>query len=251
MPRYPTRDGPQRYPGRRPYPRNAAPAGYPDSDMQRTGQYDRPLPMGGPPGRRRLPPRPPFTKGTYIGLIGKIIYLIALFLPWYSLMVLVESGDYATHGWVELVHIDGIRGIQISELLTGGHIPKSITNLPVPFMLLAFFVWSIISLFRARTARARGWKFFSGGLVILIIFIILYVLVSKLPLFIPEDSPNALKHILDYIVAYPLGGTAKQDFGDYGRVQLQWGLQAGGFMLLASAIIQLIGGVMEWTSKVK
>ena len=221
--------------------------------MRRAGPYDQSRPMGGPPGQRRLPPKAPFTKGTYVGLIGKIIYLIALFLPWYSLMVLVESGDYATHGWVELVHIDGIRGIQISELLTGGHIPKSITNLPVPFtwLLLAFFVWSIISLFRARTAHSRGWKFFRGGLVILIVFIILYVLVSKLPLFIPEDSPNALKHILDYIVAYPLGGNSKQDFGDYGSVQLQWGLQAGGYMLLASAIIQCIGGVMEWTSKEK
>jgi hypothetical protein len=197
------------------------------------------------------PPKAPFTAGTYIGLIGKVIYLIALFLPWYTLMASVDSGDYATHGWVELVHIDGIRGVQINKLLTGGHIPQGLTYLPIPisWILLCFFIWSIISIFRARTARDRGWKLFRGGIVIIIVFVILYFLITRLPYFIPDDSPNELKNLLDYIVAFPFGGDTRQTFGTYGAVHLIWGLQAGGYMLLLSAIVQLVGGFMEWGNK--
>jgi hypothetical protein len=195
-----------------------------------------------------LPPKTPFTKGTYIGLLGKVLYLIALFLPWYSLMVSVDSGDYATHGWVELVHIDGIKGVQINELLTGGHDPKGNTFLPIPisWLMLGFFLWSIYSIFTTRTARSRGWKFFRGGIVIIIVFVILYFLITQLPTFIPEKSPAALRSLLDYIVAYPFLGSTSQDFGAWGKVHAQWGLQVGGFLLVISAIVQIIGGFMEW-----
>jgi len=194
-----------------------------------------------------LPPKQPFTKGTYVGIVGKLIYLIALFLPWYTLMVSVDSGAYTTKGWVELVHIDGIRGVQINELLTGGALPKGLSFLPVPvsWILLAFFIWSVVSILGARTAKARGWKLFRGGIVIIIVFTVLYFLITQLPAFIPEKSPAELRSLLDYIVAYPFYGDTTQTFGAYGTVHMRWGLQAGGFMLLVSAVVQIIGGFME------
>jgi hypothetical protein len=194
-----------------------------------------------------LPRKQPFTTGTYVGLIGKLIYLIALFLPWYSLMVSVDAGDYTTHGWVELVHIDGMTGVHINKLLTGGALPGSLAFLPVPvsWILLCVFIWSIVSIFGARTARSRGWKLVRGGIIIIIVFVVLYVLISQLPAIIPDNAPNALRSILDYIVTFPFGGVTTQAFGIYGTVHMRWGLQAGGYMLLVSAVVQLIGGFME------
>jgi len=165
-------------------------------------------------------------------------------------MVAVDSGDYATHGWVELVHIDGMRGVQINKLLTGGALPGSQTFLPVPvsWILLCFFIWSVVSIFGARTSGKRGWKLVRGGIVIIIVFVILYFLITQLPAFIPDNSPTALRSLLDYIVTYPFGGTTTQDFGSYGTVHMRWGLQAGGYMLLVSAVVQIIGGFMEFRS---
>ena len=162
-------------------------------------------------------------------------------------MVSVKSGEFATNGWVELVHVDGIKGIQINELLTGGALPKGLSYIPVPisWVLVFFFIWSVVSIIFARTARQRGWKMLRGGIVILIVFVIIYIIVSKLTTFIPEDSPAALRSILDYIAAFPYGGRTTQTFGDYGTVSLQWGLQVGGYLLLISAFVQMVGGIAE------
>ena len=117
--------------------------------------------------------------------------------------------------------------------------------------MLAFFIWSIFSIFTTRTAGSRGWKFFRGGIIIVILFVVLYFLITQLPAFIPSDSPAALRDLLDYIVAYPFLGNTSQDFGSWGKVQAQWGLQAGGFLLVVSAIVQILGGFMEWGSRKK
>ena len=200
-----------------------------------------PRPKARPPGKT------PFTRGTYLGLFGKVLYLIAIFMPWYVVAASVNAGDYSTDGWVNLVTIDGLKGIQINELLTGGAIPRPVSFLPVPlsWILLFFFGWSVFSIVRARTARRRGWKFIRGGLVILIIFGVIYLMVSRLPSMVPAELGD-LREIIAYVASSPRGGMATRTFGIYGSVKLKWGVQIGGYMLFISAILQLMGGMGEF-----
>jgi hypothetical protein len=183
-------------------------------------------------------------------MIGKVMYLVAIFLPWYLVHGSVDAGAYSTDGWVEIVKIDGMTGVQINELLTGGALPKPVSYLPVPlgWVLLFFFVLSIIGIFRAKTTRSRGWKFFRGGIVVVIIIAILYFMVSRLSDVLSSDAPSALTDLIGYIAQNPVGGTASQSFGDYGQVNLKWGLELGGYLLVFSAITQVIAGFMEWGS---
>lgn len=166
-------------------------------------------------------------------------------------MANVQAGDYSTNGWVEMVRIDGMRGIQINELIAGGALPKPVSWLPVPlgWVLLFFFVWSVYSIVKAPTARKRGWKLVRGGFVILIIFGIVYFMVTRLPSQVPSSSPEELRQMMEFIAAAPLGGTATRTFGIYGSMDLQWGLELGGYMLFFSGVLQLFGGFMEWGSK--
>lgn len=186
-----------------------------------------------------------------MGLSGKVLYLIAIFLPWYIVLANVQAGDYSTDGWVEVVRIDGMKGVQINELLSGGGLPRPVSWLPVPlgWVLLFFFIWSVISIVRARTTRSRGWKLVRGGLVILIVFGIIYFMVARLASMVPEGSPDEIKDLVGYIVQAPLGGAATKTFGIYGSVDLTWGLEIGGYMLFFSGVLQLFGGFMEWGSR--
>ena len=194
-----------------------------------------------------VPRRQPANAGTGLGVVGILLFLASLFLPWYTVKGRVDNGPYATAGFVDLVQIDGLQGIVVNKILTGGTGTAPVVDMGIPIGLIFVIgaVLSLVAIARATTARQRGRRFLRGGLVTLLPLVVLLLIVNRLSGLLPSSVPAALLQIIKYIGAHPFGGEITQTFLEYQQVTLQWGMEIGGYLLVGSAVLQLVAALIE------
>ncbi|NWG09498.1 MAG: Vps62-related protein, partial [Nitrososphaerales archaeon] len=110
--------------------------------------------------------------GIVLGIIGIVLTAMALFLPWYSVTMNIQSGPFSTDGNVDVLVIDGIRGVQVN-LLGDGLVQFFGMKIPFLIIILAIVLLSILDLIGMKSARQMGRKYITGGITILIPVIII------------------------------------------------------------------------------
>ena len=188
--------------------------------------------------------------GVIMGLVALVLSFLAIFYTWYFVYIDIEADIITAQG--NVLVIDGLNGIQVNFLVAGeGMTPYF--NFAIPFyMLLVMSVClSIFDLFIVDSKKKLGTKYIIGGIVFLVMLtaIIIFIsrissMVSMLGTIIGQDLPPETKDIVDHIAASPFQGSYSTTITGLGNVGLRWGFETGGYLLLASAIIKIVAGVM-------
>ncbi|MEM3708534.1 MAG: Vps62-related protein [Nitrososphaerales archaeon] len=190
--------------------------------------------------------------GIILGIISIILTVIALSIPWYITTINIQSGPFMTDGNVDLLIIDGIKGVQVN-LLGDGLVQFFGAKIPFFVIILALVVLSILDLIGMKSSSQIGRKYIIGGITLLIpvIIILLFMalLASMIPSFVSGEVPAELTIISNQISSSPIIGSYSGSIGEYGVVQLSWGLALGSYLLLIAAIVKIIGGIIALTSK--
>jgi len=190
--------------------------------------------------------------GIILGIVSIVLVITALFLPWYVTTINIQSGPFTTDGNVDVLVIDGIRGVQVN-LLGDGLVQFFGMKIPFLIIILALVVLSILDLIGMKSSRQLGRKYITGGIALLIPVIIILLsmalLASMIPSFAGGEVSAEFMAISNQISSSPITGSYSGSIGEYGVVQLSWGLALGSYLLLIAAIVKIVGGVITLTSK--
>ncbi|MCP8308434.1 MAG: Vps62-related protein [archaeon] len=193
--------------------------------------------------------------GIILGIISIVLAIIALFLPWYSVTINIQSGPFSTQGNVDVLLIDGIKGVQVN-LLGDGLVQFFGMKIPFYIIILAIVLLSILDLIGMKSLKQIRRKYVTGGITLLIPVIIIILFMALLASMLPSfaafgggEVPVELSTISNQISSSPIIGSYSGVIGDYGFVQLSWGLGLGSYLLLIAAIIKIVGGIITSMGK--
>ncbi|MCP8320843.1 MAG: Vps62-related protein [archaeon] len=193
--------------------------------------------------------------GIILGIISIVLVIIALILPWYLVTINIQSGPFSTDGNVDVLLIDGIRGVQVN-LLGEGLVQFFGMKIPFYIIILAIVLLSILDIIGMKSGKQIGRKYITGGITLLIPVIIIILFIALLASMLPSfasfgggEVPVELTTISNQISSSPIIGSYSGSIGDYGDVQLSWGLGIGSYLLLIAAIVKIAGGIITSRSK--
>lgn len=191
-----------------------------------------------------------------IGLVGILITLVALFLPWYSVTASSQSGPFSGLAPVQLMSIDGTKGLSVN-LFTGPNADStsgltSFASAQFPFAILFAVGLGLLLLdvVGVRSGKRLGRRFIVGAILSLIPFVLIYAFVAYLPNLVPLASsllggqaiPPEATQLVNTVASNPIGGSASQTFPVVGATTVTWGFGIGAYLFLAAAIIRIIAG---------
>lgn len=196
--------------------------------------------------------------GLAVGLVGFVIGIVALFMPWYSVRGTVQTQALATPGEVDLLLVDGVSGVQVNTLQTGqGVSPLFSLLLPLGVIFVVSVFFTVLDLVGAESASKLGGKYVRGFIttllpvVVILVFIVL--LTNSLPALAQAagltDVPVEALSLARTVSSSPISGAASAVLGPYDNVSLTWGLSLGSYLFMAAAFLKLIGGVVMKTSR--
>jgi len=201
--------------------------------------------------------------GVALVMVGVILMVAGLFLPWYDVSTTSSTGPLGSLGTVDLVHLDGITGLVInffagsSSDASSGFSTLFTSQLPFSLFLGAGVVLLILDVVGFQAGKKLGRKFLAGAVATLLPFVLIYVLMSQISLLLPfaslllpgQSVPPGVAALLQSIASNPIGGTASQVFPVVGNTTVQWGFGLGAYLFIAAALLRLIGACLVWTAK--
>ena len=199
--------------------------------------------------------------GNIICIVGIIVAIFGLFNQWYAISADIDIPDKISTGLVDLIVIDGIKGIQVNLLDSSGSLSQ-FGNFALPFSFLigiglVFFILGTIGISKSNKL---GKKSILRGLRLLVYVIIILIgvmIIGSLAGMAGLEANNYLgvSGIFDSISNQPFGGvqTLSYDFADAGTgsVFVKWGLGFGGQLLLIACLLLIISGVLEMSVNTK
>ena len=191
--------------------------------------------------------------GNAVTIFGMAVAILSLFYPWYGVSVDIDAGSYRTDGMIEVVSIDGSDGVRVNKLESNSGLVQ-VFAFPIPFsVIIGLAIFNIVlSSVGIQKSSKLGRKYLWGGIKLLIPIIIILIFVARLTAILavaPVEMPEESEELVETVADSPAGGEETKDIGDYGTVDMKWGLEKGGICLLASGILLLLGGVMEIFAK--
>lgn len=188
--------------------------------------------------------------GVVLGGIAMLLTVIAIFYPWYSITADIETTVISAEG--QILIIDGWKGLQVNLLLPGtGY--SSLMNVAIPFyiVLITGIILTFVDIVGAKRAKSLGNKFILSGLSFLIFLIIIIILISQLgglvsylESILGVPLPSEILTMMTSISQQPFQGSYSISLGSLGTVDLLWGLMFGAFLLLGSAIVKILAGLI-------
>jgi hypothetical protein len=189
--------------------------------------------------------------GIVLGVVAIVLTIGGMLLPWYAVRGNIQSATLSTQGEADLLLIDGQKGVQVNLLVGGkGLSPAFSLQIPLGIVLLVGAVLGILDIVGIKTVKGMGNKYLRGGITFVIIFVVFVLFIVQLASMIESLAslmgttlPPEGYRMAQAIGQSPIQGTQTQTFADFGSVALSWGLGLGAYMILAAAIVKLIGGV--------
>jgi hypothetical protein len=197
--------------------------------------------------------------GNILCIIGIIVAILGLFLPWYSVNANVSIPQYKETGSFNALSVDGLNGIQVRLPDRNGPIPLGTFAIPFYVFIAIGFVFLILATIGISNGKKLGKKYLARGLRLLVYFILILVLVMAIGSIVKMAAPSNVQgnayvfNTVNAISAAPFGGQYSTSITDVqgGSIFLQWGFGIGAYLLLFAAIILLIAGVLEIKSNEK
>jgi len=198
------------------------------------------------------------TIGNILCFIGIAVAIIGLFYSWYSVSADIAVQDYGTGGMMDLIVLDGLKGLQITMPGSSGATPVAAIVIPFSLVLGMGIVLTILASIGISRSRKLGWKYVFRGIKLFLPIIILLIVLMALGSLIPSssvpggenvDASNYITDIFASISSTPWGGektvtlAVTEDITGY--ININWGLGLGAYMLLFGGIIILISGILE------
>ena len=194
--------------------------------------------------------------GLTLGIVAILIMVIALFLPWYTITALSDTGPLAHQGGVALMTIDGINGMQVNLFMgpggdsTSGY--SSLFSMQIPFAILIAVgvVLLVLDVIGVKSGKNIGRKFMLGAITSLLPFILILLFMTQLPGFLPwasalvpgQSVPPQLDAMVHAIAGNPVYGTISQHFDVIGTITVNWGFGIGAYLFLVAAVIRIAAG---------
>lgn len=189
-----------------------------------------------------------------VSLAGVVIFILAMFQPWYTIKADVNTDSFKTNGLKDIIKIDGVNGVILNkDIFKGIELPAQGS---FNIILLLIVLGSIFGLLGAKSLRSFGKNYIKSGIFSLLPFILIVLfaiflpsIVSALTANIPTIKDNFVvdAFITDFtksVAAQPISGEYSKNLTAPVKVDLkiQWGLEAGMWMFLAAGITKIIGG---------
>ncbi|MFH1102006.1 MAG: hypothetical protein V1726_08250 [Methanobacteriota archaeon] len=195
--------------------------------------------------------------GNILCLVGIVVAVIGLFLPWYGVSTNIAIPDYQTTGTVDMIKIDGLSGVQITLPNSQGPIPLGSFALPFSLFIAISLVFLVLASVGVAESKKLGRKYMSRGIRLIIPFIIVVIVVMMLGMIVPTLSPvdmggnTQVNDAVNMIAGSPFGGEETISITDVpgGQVYLRWGFGLGLYLLFFAGILLVIAGVLESSAK--
>jgi len=195
--------------------------------------------------------------GIILGIIGIALSIFALFLPWYMVTANIQTGVFSTEGDVDVLLVDGVRGVQVN-LFEENEGLVQFFGMAIPFfiLILATVMLGFLDLVGMKSAKQMGRKYITSGILTLIPVLVIILFIFQLAALISYFAfsmgggqvTNELATISDHLSSQPLQGSYSGNIGEYGVMQLSWGLGIGSYLLIAAAVVKLAGGIVSRTT---
>ncbi|UCC58894.1 MAG: Vps62-related protein [Candidatus Bathyarchaeum sp.] len=197
--------------------------------------------------------------GVILGIVGILVYAVALFLPWYVVTGNIKTTLLETAGTTELVLIDGINGIRVNTLQSDQGL-ATLFGLAVPFsiLLLSSVILSALDIIGAEKAKSLSRTYIIGGITSLIPVIIIVIFIVSLAGLIPSFAsyvggeqalPPQVTDMASAMSSSPLMGDFSDTINSHGIMSVTWGLAIGSYLFIAAAAIRIAAGIITRTAK--
>ncbi len=198
--------------------------------------------------------------GVILGIVGVIVYLVTLFLPWYVVTGNVQTTVLETAGTTELVLIDGINGLRVNTLQSDQGL-TTLFGLAIPFSIifLSSVVLTALDIIGVEKPKRLSRTYIISGFTSLIPIIIIILFVFALTAVITsfagalsggEPIPQQVTDMTSAMSSSPLMGGYTDTINDQGSVAISWGLGIGSYMFIAAAAIKVAAGILTRTAEI-
>jgi len=152
-------------------------------------------------------------------------------------------GFLVTNGPQEFLRVDGVSGVTVNPFKPGGGLVRlTVFPLPLGLMLAVTTAYFFLRIAGTKTSRRLGGRFLAKGIVSILPFVFVLLLAALL---LPnlgssgtQGQPDA-GTLFAPIAASPFGGSNTISGGG-GSATFAWGLGAGAWLMLASAVILFV-----------
>jgi hypothetical protein len=197
--------------------------------------------------------------GVFLGIIGIVVYLVALFLPWYVVTGNIKTPLLESAGTTELVLIDGVNGIQVNTLQSEQGL-TTLFGLGIPFSIifLSSVVLITLDIIGVEKPKSLSRTYIIGGITSLIPVIIIMIFIVSLAGLIPafasfvgggQAIPSQVTDMASAMSSSPLQGEFSDAINSQGTMSVSWGLAIGSYLFIAAAAIKIVAGIIVRTAK--
>jgi hypothetical protein len=198
--------------------------------------------------------------GVILGIIGIVVYLVALFLPWYVVRGNIKTSLLETAGTTEFVLIDGINGLRVNTLQSDQGL-ATLFGIGIPFSIifLSSVVLNALDIIGAEKTKNLSRSYIISGFTSLIpVIIIIIFIVSLAGLITPFASfvggeqaiPPQIADMATAMSSSPLMGEYTDTINSHGTMNITWGLAIGSYLFVAAAAIKIAAGIITRTARV-
>jgi len=201
--------------------------------------------------------------GLILGIVSILVSIVALFMPWYTITAVSQTGPLAQQGGAPLMSIDGINGITIKMFMgaggsdsTSGYTTLFSTQMPFAIAFGAGVILLALDVIGIKSGKSLGKKLMIGTISSLLPLMLILLFISQLGAIAPLASglfpgqtiPASVERMLKTIATSPVQGTTSETFPIIGVTTVTWGLGVGAYLFLIAAILKLVGGLIIYTA---
>jgi hypothetical protein len=192
--------------------------------------------------------------GIILGIVGLVLYLLVMILPWYTVRGNIQTKTLQTLGETDLILIDGLNGLGINTLQSDqGFAQLFGIGFPFAVIFLASVILTVFDLIGVEKARNLSRKYIMSGITTLIPVIVILIFITQLAGLMPQLAgafaggaplPPEVEQIARAISSSPIRGSYNEVLGVYGLISVWWGLGIGSYLFIAAAIVKIIAGIV-------
>ncbi len=192
--------------------------------------------------------------GVVLGIVGVILYLVALLLPWYVVRGNVQTAALETVGETDLVLIDGVNGLRVNTLQSDQGLAQ-LFGLGIPFgiILLSSVMLNALDIIGVEKAKSLSRTYIISGITTVIPVIIILVFIIQLAVLITPFAnamaggttiPPQIDDMAKRMSSSPIMGEYSGTLDSYGNLYISWGLGIGSYLFIAAAITKIAAGII-------
>ena len=147
--------------------------------------------------------------------------------------------------------IDGVTGIAITLPGSTGTTPLGAAMIPFSILIGIGIIMTLIKTLGVKESKILGRSYLYQGFKLLtpiiLIIIVLIIISMIIPTMIPPEAQGTpISLIFEDIAGSPFGGSTIKTINEgQGSIQVNWGIQSGGILLLIAGIVLIISGYIE------